>query len=57
MRLFCEGSVGHFEWLCALGVAFKDTFVAEKTGRVTDLTGFLCDELGLEQVREAALVV
>lgn len=29
--LFCEHSVEHFEWLCALGIEFKPTFVAEKT--------------------------
>jgi len=31
VRLFCEGSVEHFEWISALGVEFKETFVAEKT--------------------------
>ncbi len=31
IRLFCEGSVEHFEWLCALGVEFKDAYEPEKT--------------------------
>jgi len=31
VRLFCENSVEHFEWVCSLGVEFKASFVAEKT--------------------------
>ena len=31
VRLFCEGSVEHFEWVCALGVPFSPRYVAEKT--------------------------
>jgi 3-oxo-5alpha-steroid 4-dehydrogenase len=31
VRRFCEGSVAHFEWLCALGVTFKDSYVDDKT--------------------------
>jgi 3-oxo-5alpha-steroid 4-dehydrogenase len=31
VRLFCEGSIEHFEWMSALGVEFNETFVAEKT--------------------------
>ena len=26
LRRYCESSVGHFEWLCSLGVPFKPTF-------------------------------
>src|SRR5215468_74200 len=26
VRLYCEGSLEHFEWLCALGVAWNDSF-------------------------------
>lgn len=31
IRLFCEGSVEHFQWLCARGVEFSDAYEAEKT--------------------------
>ena len=31
VRLFCEQSVEHFEWIRALGVEFKESYVAEKT--------------------------
>ncbi len=31
IRLFCENSVEHFDWLCALGVDFADAYEAEKT--------------------------
>jgi succinate dehydrogenase/fumarate reductase flavoprotein subunit len=31
VRRYCEDSVAHFEWLCAQGVEFKASFVAEKT--------------------------
>jgi succinate dehydrogenase/fumarate reductase flavoprotein subunit len=31
VRRYCEDSVAHFEWLCALGVEFKESFVAAKT--------------------------
>ena len=31
VRLFCEASVEHFEWVCDLGVEFKESYVAEKT--------------------------
>ncbi len=31
VRAYCEGSVEHFEWMCDLGVEFKESFVAEKT--------------------------
>jgi succinate dehydrogenase/fumarate reductase flavoprotein subunit len=31
VRRYCEDSVSHFEWLCALGVEFKESFVAAKT--------------------------
>lgn len=31
VRSFCEGSVSHFDWVCELGVAFKSSYVAEKT--------------------------
>ncbi len=26
IRAYCENSLGHFEWLCELGVPFKDSF-------------------------------
>lgn len=31
IRLFCEGSVDHFDWFRRLGVEFKKTYTAEKT--------------------------
>ncbi len=31
IRMFCEGSPEHFEWLCALGVEFADAYEPEKT--------------------------
>jgi 3-oxo-5alpha-steroid 4-dehydrogenase len=31
VRLFCDRSVEHFEWVCDLGVEFKESYVAEKT--------------------------
>jgi 3-oxo-5alpha-steroid 4-dehydrogenase len=31
VRRFCEESVEHFDWVCDLGVEFKDSYVAEKT--------------------------
>jgi len=31
VRLYCERSVEHFDWMCNLGVPFSDAFVAEKT--------------------------
>lgn len=31
IRLFCEGSVEHFGWLCARGVEFADAYEPEKT--------------------------
>ena len=31
VRLYCERSVEHFDWMCDLGVPFSDAFVAEKT--------------------------
>jgi succinate dehydrogenase/fumarate reductase flavoprotein subunit len=31
IRIFCEGSLEHFDWLCARGVEFKDAFEPEKT--------------------------
>lgn len=31
IRLFCEGSLEHFDWLCSLGVEFKDAYEPEKT--------------------------
>jgi len=31
VRLYCEGSVEHFEWMSALGVEWKESYVAEKT--------------------------
>ncbi|MEB2345510.1 MAG: FAD-dependent oxidoreductase [Deltaproteobacteria bacterium] len=31
VRLFCEGSVEHFEWVSALGVEFQASFEPEKT--------------------------
>ena len=31
VRLFCEASVEHFEWVCDLGVEFKESYVEEKT--------------------------
>lgn len=31
VRLFCEGSVEHFEWFRGLGVPFKESFVGGKT--------------------------
>jgi succinate dehydrogenase/fumarate reductase flavoprotein subunit len=37
VRLYCEGSVGHFEWLRSLGVEFKASFVADRvTHPLTD---------------------
>ncbi|MFI0446519.1 FAD-dependent oxidoreductase [Actinomadura sp. 6N118] len=29
LRLYCEGSVEHFEWLCARGVPFQESLYAE----------------------------
>jgi succinate dehydrogenase/fumarate reductase flavoprotein subunit len=31
VRAYCENSVEHFDWFCDLGIAFKDSYVAEKT--------------------------
>jgi succinate dehydrogenase/fumarate reductase flavoprotein subunit len=31
VRLYCEGSLEHFDWFRALGVEFKQSFIAEKT--------------------------
>ena len=31
VHLYCEQSVEHFEWISALGVEFKESWVAEKT--------------------------
>lgn len=31
VRSYCENSADHFDWVCELGVAFKDSYVAEKT--------------------------
>ncbi|HKK52198.1 MAG TPA: FAD-dependent oxidoreductase [Myxococcota bacterium] len=31
IRLYCEGSLEHFEWFRSLGIEFKETFIAEKT--------------------------
>ena len=31
IRLYCEGSLEHFEWIGNLGVEFKDSYCAEKT--------------------------
>jgi succinate dehydrogenase/fumarate reductase flavoprotein subunit len=31
VRRYCEDSISHFEWLCALGVEFKESFVEAKT--------------------------
>ena len=31
IRLFCEGSVEHFDWLCERGVEFADAYEPEKT--------------------------
>jgi succinate dehydrogenase/fumarate reductase flavoprotein subunit len=31
VRLYCEGSVEHFEWFCELGVEWNEAYVAEKT--------------------------
>ena len=31
IRLFCENSLEHFEWLCSLGVEFSDAYESEKT--------------------------
>jgi len=31
VRLYCEGSLEHFDWFRALGVEYKPTFIAEKT--------------------------
>ncbi len=31
VRLYCEGSLEHFDWFRALGVEFKPTFIEEKT--------------------------
>ena len=36
VRLFCERSVEHFEWLCGHGVRFTETWVAEKTTHPPD---------------------
>lgn len=30
IRLYCENSVEHFEWFCALGVEFEDSFLDDK---------------------------
>lgn len=32
MRLYCEGSVAHFDWLCAQGVPFKHTYYHGTSG-------------------------
>ncbi len=31
VRLFCDQSLEHFDWMCSLGVEFKESYVAEKT--------------------------
>ncbi len=31
VRLYCEGSVAHFDWLVSLGVPFKDSIYRERT--------------------------
>jgi 3-oxo-5alpha-steroid 4-dehydrogenase len=31
VRLYCEGSLEHFQWFCDLGVEFNETFMEEKT--------------------------
>jgi len=31
VRLYCEGSLEHFQWFVDLGVEYKPTFIAEKT--------------------------
>ncbi len=31
LRLYCEGSVAHFDWLVSLGVPFKDSIYGERT--------------------------
>lgn len=31
VRMFCEGSLDHFDWLCSLGVEFADAYEGEKT--------------------------
>lgn len=31
VRLYCEGSVAHFEWLVSLGVPFKDSIYTQRT--------------------------
>ena len=31
VRLYCEGSLEHFDWFRALGVEYKQTFIEEKT--------------------------
>jgi len=31
IRLFCAGSLEHFDWLCGLGVEFADAYEPEKT--------------------------
>jgi succinate dehydrogenase/fumarate reductase flavoprotein subunit len=37
VRLYCENSVEHFEWFCALGVEFKESYYPDKvTHPLTD---------------------
>lgn len=37
IRLYCEGSVEHFDWFCELGVEYKDTYYPHKvTHQLTD---------------------
>jgi succinate dehydrogenase/fumarate reductase flavoprotein subunit len=36
VRRYCEASVQHFDWVCALGVEFKDSYVDEKTTHPMD---------------------
>jgi len=36
VRRFCGESVEHFDWICDLGVEFKDSYVAEKTTHPLD---------------------
>lgn len=41
VRLYCEGSVEHFEWLCSLGVEWNASFVDDKLTHPLSADGLL----------------
>ncbi len=41
VRLYCEGSVEHFEWFCSLGVEWNESFHADKVTHPLSADGLL----------------